>query len=64
MRKKLLILIMALAFVAASLLMPATAFAAQFPVCHNGEVLFVDANAGQAHLSHGDTIVTSEIPCP
>ncbi len=65
MRKKILVLLLALAFAAASLLMPAAASAnILFPVCHGGEVLFIDANAAQAHLSHGDTPVTATIPCP
>ncbi len=64
MRKKLLILIMALAFVAASLLMPATSFAAQFPVCHNGAVLSLDPSAIQAHLNHGDFLILEGVSCP
>ena len=54
MRKKILILLMAVAFAAASLLMPATASAALFDVCHKGDTLSVDPNAFKAHIGHGD----------
>ncbi len=65
MRKKILILLMAVAFAAASLLMPATASAnVLFPMCHNGAVLFVDASAGQAHLNHGDFVILEGVSCP
>ena len=56
MRKKILILLMAVAFAAASLLMPATAFAkTNACVVHNGAALNVDTSAAQAHLAHGDS---------
>lgn len=59
MRKKIIILLMAVAFAAASLLMPATAFAkTNACLIHNGEALNVDTSAAQAHLDHGDD------PCP
>lgn len=60
MRKKILILLMAVAFAAASLLAPATAFA-DADLCvvhnveHNGVIIAVDAQSLQAHLDHGDT---------
>ena len=65
MRKKILILIMAVAFAAASLV-PATAFAdADFCIVHNvehnGHIIAVDAQALQAHLDHGDPV---PFPCP
>ena len=67
MRKKLLILIMAVAFAAASLV-PATAFAGNLikqPVCHNGELKFVEPHALQAHFDHGDVAPTQpELTCP
>ena len=63
MRKKILILIVAVA-IAAALLLPATAFAAQFPVCHNGAVLSLDPNAIQAHLNHGDFLILEGVSCP
>ncbi len=54
MRKKILILIIAVAF-AAALLAPVTAFAAQqFEVCHNGQTLSVPLEGALAHLNHGD----------
>ena len=57
MRKKILVLLMAVAFAAASLLVPATASAAiKVPLCHNGEDISVGPNAFQAHLNHGDTL--------
>ncbi len=58
MRKKILILLMAVAFAAASLLVPATASAtANIPVCHKGEVIFVDFEGQNGHFIHGDTPV-------
>ena len=56
MRKKILILIMAVAFAAASL-MPATASAAALKFCieHNGaHEIVISFSAFQAHLDHGD----------
>ena len=58
MRKMILILIMAVAFAAASLLVPATAFAnIKFPLCHNGQIIEVDLSATSAHIAHGDTLI-------
>ena len=59
MRKMILILIMAVAFAAASLLVPATASADHIkaPVCHNGETIEVDPSSLKAHITgHGDTL--------
>ena len=57
MRKKILVLLMAVAFAAASLLVPATALAsANIPVCHDGKIIHVDINAFAAHIGHGDTL--------
>ena len=56
MRKKLLILIMAVAFAAASLV-PATASAAALKFCieHKGvHEIVISFSALQAHLDHGD----------
>ena len=58
MRKKILILIMAVTFAAASLLMPATA-SANFMVClvHNDHPeIIIDINAAAVHVGHGDTL--------
>ena len=57
MRKKLLILLMAVAFAAASL-MPATVSAQliKAPVCHNGHSIEVDPNSLAGHIGHGDTL--------
>ena len=61
MRKKILILVMAVAFAAASLLVPATASAnIKFPVCHNGHTIEVDLSGTAAHTAHGDAAG----PCP
>ena len=55
MRKKILILLMAMVFAAAALL-PATASAtANIPICHKGEVIFADFEGQNGHFVHGDT---------
>ena len=60
MRKKMVVLIMVLAFAAASLV-PATASAnLKFPLCHNGHTIEVDLSGTAAHTAHGDTAG----PCP
>jgi hypothetical protein len=57
MRKKILVLLLAVAFAAASL-MPATASAnIKFPLCHNGQIIEVDLSATSAHSAHGDTLI-------
>ena len=58
MRKKILVLLMALAFAAASLLVPATASARliKAPVCHNGHNIEVNPNSLAGHIGHGDTL--------
>ena len=64
MRKKILVLIMAVAF-AAAMLVPATAAAdANVPVCHKGNILPVDIQAFIAHIGHGDQIPDEFGDCP